>query len=114
MRRGRGWAAVLCALALAACGDGEGRKAGQPTAGAGDPGRGRQAYLAYCISCHADDPTRNGPLGPPIKGASRELLEARILRGAYPPGYTPKRDSAVMQPMPQVASQIPDLAAYLR
>jgi hypothetical protein len=42
------------------------------------------------------------------------LLEARVLRGAYPPGYTPKRPSAVMQPMPQVASSLSDLAAYLR
>ena len=53
-------------------------------------------------------------LGPAIKGSSRELLEAKILRGTYPPGYTPKRPSAVMQPMPHLASAIPDLAAYLQ
>jgi hypothetical protein len=36
------------------------------------------------------------------------------VRGTYPPGYTPKRPSAVMQPMPTLAPSIADLAAYLR
>ena len=76
--------------------------------------RGRQVYLAYCTACHAADPAQNGPLGPAVKGSSRELLDARILRGSYPPGYTPKRSTTVMQPMPQLAPNIPDLAAYLR
>jgi hypothetical protein len=49
-----------------------------------------------------------------VRGASRELLEARILRGAYPPGYTPKRPSAIMQPMPHLAGSLDDLAAFLK
>ena len=53
-------------------------------------------------------------MGPPIKGASRELLEARILHGSYPPGYMPKQKTSVMQPIPQAAANIGDLAAYLR
>ena len=76
--------------------------------------KGRQVYLAYCTSCHGSDPARDGPVGPAVKGASRELLEARILRGTYPPGYTPKRNSLVMQPMPNLVADIPDLAAFLR
>jgi hypothetical protein len=52
-------------------------------------------------------------VGPPVKGASRALLEARLLHAGYPPGYTPKRSSAVMPAMPQLAASIPDLAAYL-
>ena len=76
--------------------------------------RGRQVYLAQCTACHATDPARPGPVGPPIKGASRELLEAKLLRGRYPPGYTPKRPTAVMPPQPAVAADIPALAAYLR
>jgi mono/diheme cytochrome c family protein len=76
--------------------------------------RGRQVYVAQCTACHATDPAQNGPLGPAVKGASRELLEARILHGAYPPGYTPKRTSAIMQPLPHLAGSLDDLAAFLR
>lgn len=100
-------AAVLTALGAGACTDG-----GPPLSSEGE--RGRQVYLAQCTSCHASDPAQPGPLGPPVKGASPELLEARIVRGTYPPGYTPKRPSAVMQPMPNLAPSIADLAAYLR
>jgi mono/diheme cytochrome c family protein len=76
--------------------------------------RGRQIYQAQCITCHASDPAQPGALGPPVKGSSPELLEARVLRGAYPPGYTPKRSTAVMPPQPGLAPEIPALAAYLR
>jgi mono/diheme cytochrome c family protein len=76
--------------------------------------RGRQVYLAQCTQCHAVDPSQPGPVGPPVKGSSRELLEARIVRGAYPPGYTPKRPTTVMPPQPAVAPDIPALAAYLK
>src|SRR5262245_11941768 len=76
--------------------------------------RGRQVYSTQCTSCHAADPVQNGPLGPAVKGSSRELLDARVVRGGYPPGYTPKRSSAIMQPMPHLAGSLDDLAAYLR
>lgn len=75
--------------------------------------RGRQVYLAQCIACHAADPAQAGPVGPPVKGASRALLEAKILRGTYPPGYTPKRPTSVMPVQPQLAGEIDALAAYL-
>lgn len=100
--------ALAAGLGLGACSE-PGAPSASPAAE-----RGRQAYLAQCTACHASDPSQNGPLGPAVKGSSRELLEARILRGAYPPGYTPKRPSAVMQPLPHVAASIPDLADYLR
>lgn len=94
---------LAAALGLAAC------------AGDGSPaGRGRQVYRAQCLACHNSDPSKNGSLGPAVKGSSRELLEARILRGAYPPGYKPKRGTAIMQPMPQLASALDDLAAFLK
>lgn len=76
--------------------------------------RGRQVYQANCTSCHATDPAQNGPLGPAVKGSSRELLEARILRADYPAGYAPKRPTAVMPPLPNLAASIPDLAAFLQ
>jgi mono/diheme cytochrome c family protein len=76
--------------------------------------RGRQVYLSSCIACHSADPSTPGPVGPEIKGSSQELLEAKLLRGAYPPDYKPKRPTAVMPPQPQVTQDIPALAAYLK
>jgi len=76
--------------------------------------RGRQVYLSQCTQCHAVDPSQSGPVGPPVKGSSRELLEARILRAAYPPGYKPKRSTSVMPAQPAVAPEILALAAYLK
>lgn len=96
-------AVSLVPLFLVACG-----QDGNPTT------RGQQVYLAQCVICHNTDPAKDGPLGPAIKGSSPELLEARVLRGSYPPGYKPKRQSAVMQPMPHLAQALPDLAAFLR
>ena len=76
--------------------------------------RGRQIYLSSCIACHNADPASPGPVGPDIKGSSQDLLEAKLLRGTYPPGYKPKRPTSVMPPQPQVAKDIPALAAYLK
>src|SRR5437762_11192065 len=76
--------------------------------------RGRQVYLAQCTQCHAVDPSQPGPVGPPVNGASRELLEARILKASYPPGYKPKRATSVMPAQPGVGADIPALAAYLK
>jgi len=98
---------VVVTVAALACG------CGQP---ASDPlvERGRQVYLAQCTQCHNADPAHDGAVGPAVKGASRELLEARILKGSYPPGYKPKRPTNVMPPQPAVAPEIPALAAYLK
>jgi mono/diheme cytochrome c family protein len=76
--------------------------------------RGRQVYQAQCIACHNNDPAQPGAIGPAVKGPSEDLLRAKVLQGTYPPGYTPKRPTKVMQPMPQLANEIPALAAYLR
>ncbi|HSF06690.1 MAG TPA: cytochrome c [Methylomirabilota bacterium] len=76
--------------------------------------RGRQVYFTQCTTCHAADPAQAGPLGPPVKGSPRELLEAKVLRGTYPPGYQPKRPTAVMPPQPGLAPDIPALAEYLK
>lgn len=76
--------------------------------------RGRQVYLAQCTACHAPDPAQPGSLGPPVRGASRDLLEAKLLRGTYPPGYVPKRRTSLMPPQPAVAQDLAALAEYLR
>ena len=76
--------------------------------------RGKQVYLTECIACHNSDPAKDGPVGPAVKGSSLALLEAKILRAGYPPGYTPKRNTSLMPPQPKVAPKIFDLAAFLR
>jgi mono/diheme cytochrome c family protein len=100
-------ALTLAALALGAC--------SQDT----DPGlsplaqEGRQIYLPVCTACHNADPALDGTLGPAIAGSSRELLEAKVVRGEYPAGYAPKRDSRSMVPLPHLAERIDALTAYL-
>ncbi|HVH07454.1 MAG TPA: c-type cytochrome [Myxococcota bacterium] len=99
---------MLAAAALA-CGDAE------PKAAGGDPAveRGRTVYMSICTACHNADPKLDGAVGPANAGASRELVEAKVLRGQYPPGYTPKRPSNVMPPLPHLAGSIDDLTAFL-
>ena len=75
--------------------------------------RGRGVYMANCIACHNQDPRSVGAIGPAIAGSSLELLEAKVLRGEYPPGYTPKRDSRAMIPLPYVENELPALSAFL-
>jgi len=104
-------AAFAFLLTLQGCSD-DSTPSGTKTAD--DAARGRAVYLSQCTACHASDPAKNGPLGPAIKGSSRALLEAKVLRGSYPPGYRPKRNTAVMPPQPQLTPAIPDLDAFLR
>ena len=75
--------------------------------------RGRTVYMANCIACHSQDPSVDGALGPAVTGSSRELLEARVMRGEYPEGYTPKRPSKVMIPLPHLEGELDALTAYL-
>jgi mono/diheme cytochrome c family protein len=84
--------------------------------GGGSPlaARGRQVYVAQCTSCHALSPAEAGPVGPSLKGSSRDVLEAKLLRGTYPPGYTPKRPTQVMPVQPQSANDIDALAEFLK
>ncbi len=96
----------LASLAVAGCSD---QRAQSPAAQ-----RGRQIYLAQCTACHSPDPAQAGAVGPPLKGSSRDLLEAKLLRGTYPPGYAPKGPTAIMPQQPQVAPDIPALAEFLK
>jgi mono/diheme cytochrome c family protein len=97
---------IALAAALAGC--------SQEAPLSAEAARGRQVYQAHCLACHNADPAQNGAVGPAIRGSSTELLRAKVLEGTYPPGYAPKRPTKVMQPMPQVAADIPALAEYLR
>jgi mono/diheme cytochrome c family protein len=101
---------VLLALSLAAvaaCSDGGPRLSPEAE-------RGRAVYAANCLACHAADPNLDGALGPSVAGAARLLIEARVLRAEYPPGYTPKRDTRVMVALPHLADDIDALHSYLR
>jgi mono/diheme cytochrome c family protein len=75
--------------------------------------RGAGVYAGNCTACHNPDPTQDGTLGPAIAGSSMELLEARVVQGKYPEGYTPKRDTAVMMPLAYLEPELPALHAYL-
>lgn len=75
--------------------------------------RGQKVYQNICTTCHDADPSQDGVLGPPIAGASRELLEAKMVRGEYPPGYEPKRNTAQMPPLAYLEPYIDDLTAFL-
>lgn len=75
--------------------------------------RGRSVYMANCIACHSPNPAQDGALGPAVAGASRELIEARVMRSEYPDGYTPKRPSKVMIALPHLGGEIDALTAYL-
>jgi mono/diheme cytochrome c family protein len=77
--------------------------------------RGRIIYVTRCIICHNADPNRPGMQGPAVAGASRALLEARVLHLAYPPGYKPKRTTHSMRAFPNLSPHDLDyLAAYLK
>jgi len=96
------WVALAC-LALA-CG---------PPADEDLATRGKRVYRANCIVCHHIDPALPGGVGPEIVGSSAELLRARLLSREYPPGYVPKRDTALMPLFPALEADVPALEAYL-
>ena len=74
---------------------------------------GRRTYQNVCIACHHPDPNLAGPLGPSLAGASLELLEAKVLRATYPPGYTPKDSTESMPAFEYLGDKLPGLVAYL-
>ncbi len=75
---------------------------------------GQRTYQNVCVACHHPDPNLAGILGPPLAGASLELLEAKVLNASYPLGYTPKRATASMPAFAYLGEKLPDLEAYLR
>ena len=112
LRSGAVRAAALAALASAtlACGGGDEGEGGGVDAAAA---RGKLVYENVCTACHSRDPREDGALGPGVAGASQALLEAKVLRGEYPPGYAPKLPSATMPKYEYLAGSIGDVAAYL-
>ena len=74
---------------------------------------GHGQYLAHCIACHNVNPVLDGSLGPALKGSALELLQARVLRGEYPAGYSPKRQTHIMVKLPLTEEDVAALHAYL-
>ena len=100
---------AILVTALAGC-----SKEGDQTSGKSpDWERGRAVFLANCVACHNNDPSKDGSIGPAIAGSSKELLESRVLSTSYPPSYKPKRPTKVMPQFPFLKEEIPYLAAYL-
>jgi len=75
--------------------------------------RGKMVYENVCTACHHRDPRQAGALGPELAGAPPELIEAKVMRNEYPPGYAPKRPSATMPKYEYLAPNLADLSAYL-
>ena len=75
--------------------------------------RGKAVYNGVCIACHNANPALDGSLGPANAHASRELVQAKVVRGEYPPGYVPKRTSRAMPAFPHLADKVDDLTAWL-
>ena len=100
-----GLLAVVTLSLLAACGKREDNRT--------EAQKGATIYSLHCTACHNANPVRDGSLGPALQGSSLELLLARVMRGEYPPGYTPKRSTHIMQPLPLTEDEVKSLHAYL-
>ena len=98
---------ALIAVVTMACA-GESEESGDPAVA-----RGIKIYRNVCVVCHNADPNQPGLLGPDIAGASRELLEAKLLRGEYPAGYTPQRNTQQMPRFEFLEPNLDDIAAFL-
>ena len=80
---------------------------------AGDPAKGKQVYMTICIACHNSNPSKDGAVGPALTGSSKALIEARVMKAAYPPGYKPKRSTVIMPPYSYLKANIDDLFVFL-
>ncbi|MEK6627506.1 MAG: cytochrome c [Bdellovibrionota bacterium] len=76
--------------------------------------RGKSIYTLNCIACHNADPSLEGTAGPAIRGASLDLLQAKILNATYPASHKPKRDTKLMPKMAHLEKEIPALSNFLR
>ena len=105
--RDNGLGLALIAIVAVAC-SGESGESVDPAVA-----RGEKIYRNICVVCHNADPTQPGSVGPANAGASRELLEAKLLRGEYPTGYTPQRNTQQMPRFEFLEPNLDDIEAFL-
>lgn len=105
-----GWEGVVALLTGAVLGCPGGRSVELSAAAQ----RGRGVYMNVCVACHNADPSKDGAIGPNLLGTTRDLLEWRVVKGAYPPHYTPKRTTGAMPAFPHLAADLDDLHAFIR
>lgn len=74
---------------------------------------GKGIYMANCIACHNVNPKLDGAVGPSVANSSYELLDFRM-KGEYPPGYVPKRQSQAMTRFSFTPEQLKALEEFLK
>ena len=106
-RSKRRWVAAPILALVSAC--------GQDADPDQDPvvARGEKIYRNICVVCHNADPNLEGVQGPAIAHATLELLEYKVLRGEYPPGHKPVRETAQMPRFDYLEPNLGELAAFL-
>jgi mono/diheme cytochrome c family protein len=75
--------------------------------------RGRDIYRMSCMHCHGVDPGLGTMQAPAISGSSYELLQEKVIHGAYPDGYIPKRTTRNMPKFPSLQSELKGLERFL-
>lgn len=80
--------------------------------------RGKKIWTTTCVQCHNKDPNKKGAVGPETVDAPLEVMTAKVMTGKYPdplpPGFTPKRTTKAMRPLPQFEKSIPSIWAYVQ
>ena len=82
-----------------------------PRMGSAEKGEAK-SWLGQCVACHNPRSRPGRHAGTGGEGRLARAAGSAGGRGEYPPGYQPKRPHQVMPPRPDLASSVPDLAAY--
>ncbi len=99
--------AVVALVATSAC-SGDSDSSADPAVA-----RGETIYRNICVVCHNADPNEQGTMGPAIARATRDVLEAKVLRGEYPAGYTPARETHQMPQFEYLEPNLDDIEAFI-
>lgn len=80
--------------------------------------KGRRAYFSSCTQCHNKDPNLKGSMGPELVDVPLEVMMHKVKTGRYPEvlpkGYTPKRKTKLMRPLPKLEKDVPAIYAWIQ